>query len=65
MIGVADGIRDKSGNKATLALARLREDRLPTIRAILGDETYAAELAAGRALPSEEAFAEAQSAVPG
>jgi tetratricopeptide (TPR) repeat protein len=59
LIGAADTLRDRTGTRATLAMARHREERLPELRAVLGDDRYAAELAAGRALSDEEAFEEA------
>ncbi len=57
LVGAADALRDRTGNPATLALARLREERLPLLREALGEEAYAAELAAGRSMTSEQSLA--------
>jgi predicted ATPase/DNA-binding SARP family transcriptional activator len=59
LVGAADTLRDRTGSRAALQLARHRDRRLPQLRATLGEAAYASVIAAGRALADRDAFAEA------
>ena len=56
LIGAADTWRERTGMRATLAMAEHRATRLPQLRAELGDERFETTLAQGRALTDEDAF---------
>ena len=62
LVGAADALRDRAGTPATHGMARLRQERLPVLRATLGEAAFASELATGRALSPQEALEEARRA---
>ena len=63
LVGAADTVRDRAGHPARHGMARLREERLPALRATLGEAAFAEVLATGRRFSPQDALEEARRTV--